>query len=64
MLKLIPLSARDSFLFAANEPCRVEVRLVDGRLHALVYEGSRVNPEQEPVGGFDGSIFNREWRVG
>jgi hypothetical protein len=43
-------------LVQSDEPVRVEAVLIGLRLHVFVYEGYMVDPEQDPVCVFDGTL--------
>jgi hypothetical protein len=51
------------FLLSADEPVRVEVLPVKGRIVAHVYPGDAVDVEQEPIGAYDGTIDNYTWEA-
>jgi hypothetical protein len=54
----------DHFLLSATEPMRVEVSMSkNGHLIAHVYKGTKVDPEQRPVGAYDSSISNDGWKT-
>ena len=44
----------DHFILQFDRAGRVEVSVVSGRIIAHVYEGSKVKPDQEPLGMYDG----------
>ena len=62
MIRLEPLGKKQ-FLLSADEPVRVEVTEVDGRLIALVYRGTETATDQEPLGCFDSSQENMQWQA-
>lgn len=52
----------EGFTVHANEPITVEVSLDSaGYLLALVYRGEQPGEDDEPVGGYDGNVRNRDW---
>jgi hypothetical protein len=52
---------RQHFVVRADEPVRVEVEVVDGKVLAHVYKGTDDDLDQDPVGAYDGSESNTSW---
>ena len=63
MIKLQVLDNESNhFVVRGDEPFRIEIMTdSSGRVQAMVYQGSKDNPDQEPVGVFDGDIENKDW---
>ena len=53
----------DHFIVAADQPMRIEVSLVSGRIVAHVYKGAEVDPEQDPSFAYDGHIDSEDITV-
>lgn len=51
------------FLLTADEPMRVEVLPVNGKIIAHIYTGTEVDMEQSPVGAYDGTVDNEDWSI-
>lgn len=47
------------FVVFFTRPGRVEVTLINDHLHAMVYEGARVDMDQECLGAYDGALHRR-----
>lgn len=54
-LEVIDIKEQHFCLFT-DEPLRVEISVVNGKLIAFVYEGTAIDKEQEPLGVYDGTI--------
>lgn len=49
------------FVVRADEPVRVEVQVIDGKVQTFVYKGTDDDLDQDPVGAYDGSEANTPW---
>jgi hypothetical protein len=52
----------EQFLVSFKRPGRIEVTMIDGQLTVYVWDGTAIDLDQEPLGGFDSSIeMNVNW---
>ena len=57
MIRMEPINNNEQhFLVTADEPCRIEVSVVDGRVIMFAYRGVEVDQDQEPATHYDGTV--------